>query len=106
MYAQLIGPVQQLWAIRRKEKELNSKLASLRLTRELMENQIQFQNHFINYVLEPIQNGYSNGYHDESEGGNCLPILPEFKKYLFLKNYLGGQKKYFFKRRASYHFKA
>lgn len=76
VYVPLIGPVNHLWAIRQKEKQLNEKLASLRLTRELMEQQIEFQDHFINCVLEPKhQNGYTNGYHDESEGelpnGSC-----------------------------------
>ena len=61
----------QLWAMRQKEKQLNEKLASLRLTRQLMEKQIEMQEHFITYVIDD-SNGYTNGYHEESEGGKSL----------------------------------
>lgn len=66
-HSQLIKPVNQLWAMRQKEKQLNEKLASLRLTRQLMEKQIEMQEHFITYVIDD-SNGYTNGYHEESEG--------------------------------------
>ena len=61
----------QLWAIHQKERQLSYKLATLRNTRELMEQQIEFQNKFIECVVENPENGYhhQNGYHTDSEAG-------------------------------------
>jgi len=71
IYHSIVAPVQRLWAINQKERQLNEKLASLRLTRKFMEQQLKMQDHFSRYQLEQYEQpnlSLTNGYHEEYEG--------------------------------------
>ena len=67
-----MAPVQRLWAINQKERQLTEKLASLRLTRQMMEEHLKLQDHFLQYQLATYDQSslpLTNGYHEDSEGG-------------------------------------
>ena len=90
----------QLWAIRQKERQLNEKLASLRLTREMMEQHLQLDS-FMKRVIQnnQIPNGYTNGYHEESDGGTHLYLFYALGQLRFYrKNFCGILKRWFYRK--------